>query len=308
MRKILIFLVLFISIFLISSCSLSVVDDSSNDKNEIIELRKEYEELKRRKNELKLQLNELKSSYNSTSILVKELENKLETVEDEIVESYALFDKLENEVLYSSVVISRVCYLESGSGITSTNQYVSGALGSGFIFKKDTNYYYILTNDHVLISDDRANSEYTFVYDAFFNKYEAEVLCRDSAYDMAVLRVDINPEFPTLKSIELANENPKIGDVVISVGQPNGQLNSITIGEVVTYTKNSFVSYQVVMHDAWITNGSSGGMMINTNLEVVGINSWGGSDNTYEEHFGEASPVDKIKEFLLANSLDWEVA
>jgi len=308
MRKIIVFLVLFLSIFLISSCSLSVVDESDTDKNELIELRKEYEELKRKKNELKQQLDELKSSYNSTNVLVSELEKKLENVEDAIGESYSLFDKLENDVLYSAVVISRVCYLESGSGFGAIREYVSGALGSGFVFKKDSNYYYILTNDHVLISDDRANSEYTFVYDAFFNQYEATVVCRDSAYDMAVLKVSINSEFPTLKSIKLANENPNRGDVVFSIGQPNGQLNSITIGKVVKYTENPFVSYQIVLHNAWITNGSSGGMMINTNLEVVGINSWGGTENTYENHFGEASPVDKIKEFLLANSLDWEVA
>lgn len=87
-------------------------------------------------------------------------------------------------------------------------------------------------------------------------------------------------------------------DTVIAIGQPNGQVNSVTIGVLNKYILISNVDYKVIYHSAWTDHGNSGGMLLNTDLKVIGINTWGGLDNSYENHLSYASPVLKIKEFL----------
>ena len=64
---------------------------------------------------------------------------------------------------------------------------------------------------------------------------------------------------------------------------------------------SSNVKYDVINHDAYMFSGNSGGMLVNLAYEVVGINSWGGTTDTYENHIGLASPVLKIKEFISQN-------
>ena len=89
---------------------------------------------------------------------------------------------------------------------------------------------------------------------------------------------------------------------MIAIGQPQGQVNSISIGNINNYVSISSVDYKVIYHSAWIDHGNSGGMLLDINLNVVGINTWGGTNNSYTNHESLASPVEKIKEFLNNNS------
>ena len=90
---------------------------------------------------------------------------------------------------------------------------------------------------------------------------------------------------------------------VISLGAPKSQSNSITYGKILNYRKISLkdtpasrsnVTFDVIHHDAMINNGSSGGPLLNADLEVVGVN-YAGASSTKD---GYAIPVDKVREFL----------
>ena len=109
--------------------------------------------------------------------------------------------------------------------------------------------------------------------------------------------------------MKFASDNHVRNDLVFAIGNPHGQINSVGIGNVLGYSKvnlskpvaSSNVKYDVINHDAYMLSGNSGGMLVNLAYEVVGINSWGGTTGTYENHIGLASPVLKIKEFISQN-------
>jgi len=175
------------------------------------------------------------------------------------------------------------------------------AYGSGVIYKevvdKENIYYYVLTNAHVIHLDDNYNHEY-LIEDVYGNEINAELVTFSMDYDLAVLKFKATEN---LYVIELARENPKVGETVFSVGSPSGRLNIITAGHILKYSKINRVNYEIIIHDAIIYNGSSGGMLINQNYKLVGINTWGFSNkNDLEDDYvnGGATPIEKILEFL----------
>jgi putative serine protease PepD len=107
-----------------------------------------------------------------------------------------------------------------------------------------------------------------------------------------------------LTTIGFANTNPKVDDVVVAIGQPKGQNNTVTIGKVLGYSKvhltdtpieESNVQFEVIVHDAPINHGSSGGMLISTSKKIVGINFAGSESGEIQSL---SIPLEKVKEFL----------
>ena len=176
------------------------------------------------------------------------------------------------------------------------------AVGSGVIIKEEKNdsdyYYYVLTNAHVIDLDDEYQHEFT-IEDIYNNTIKAELIKKHLDYDLAVLKFRSDTK---LTVIELSDKNPKVRDTVFSVGSPSGKQNIITAGKVVAYSKINHVSYEIIVHEAYIYKGSSGSMLINDHYELVGINTWGfvAEDETIDEDFvrGGATPIIKILEFL----------
>lgn len=157
--------------------------------------------------------------------------------------------------------------------------YVAGKLtssGSGFVYKKDDKYGYILTNHHVIegatklvitMSDDR--------------QVEGKVLGSDKYLDIAVVAIDVSyvSQVATLGT----SENAYVGDTIITVGSPVGYeyRGTVTRGtlsgknrmvEVSVVTVNDFVM-NVLQIDAAINPGNSGGPLVDINGNVIGINS-----------------------------------
>ena len=104
--------------------------------------------------------------------------------------------------------------------------------GSGVIYRKEGEIYYALTNDHVVSTDKDSSykSEY-FVYDAFGNKYTAALVVRDESCDLAVVKFRGNTE-TELGTVKLASNNAEEKTKIISLGNPGGQFNSTTLGEI----------------------------------------------------------------------------
>lgn len=138
-------------------------------------------------------------------------------------------------------------------------------LGSGVIM--DPNGY-ILTNYHVV-----QNADLVSVWLQTGQRYDAVLIGFDIYTDLAVLKVDaVNlPVIPQRNDLESLS-----GDVVLAIGNPLNLGQTVTQGIISATGRNglSSTSYlQFLQMDAAINEGNSGGALVNTNGELVGINS-----------------------------------
>ena len=175
-----------------------------------------------------------------------------------------------NKVLPSIVSIS-VEYEVNYFGRTQT---ASGS-GSGVIITSDG---YILTNNHVISSADSSSfyqvSDATSVTVTLYNdetEYPATIVGTDSQTDLAVLKIDkadlVVAEFGDSSSVQ-------VGEFVLAVGDPYGLQSSVTAGIVSALNREMTVDntvYNVIQADCAINSGNSGGALVNSVGQVIGI-------------------------------------
>jgi serine protease Do len=140
------------------------------------------------------------------------------------------------------------------------------ALGSGVIVRQDG---YILTNYHVVSGADQIKVELTDR-----RAFDAKLIGSDAASDLALLKVDA----AGLQALALGDSDRlRVGDVVLAIGNPLGVGQTVTMGIVSAkgratgLTSGSFEDF--IQTDAPINQGNSGGALVNTRGELVGINS-----------------------------------
>ena len=171
------------------------------------------------------------------------------------------------------------------------------SVGSGFVLHQDG---YIVTNAHVVSSAAQLG-----VILADGTEYEARIIGRDTARDLAVIKVD--PRSP-LVPIPLGRSNDlMIGEQTIAVGNPVGLHNTVTVGVVSALHRELEVDGRVVYRDviqtdASINPGNSGGPLLNILGELIGINT---AIRTDAQNIGFAIPVDQLRE-ILPEMLDGE--
>lgn len=142
----------------------------------------------------------------------------------------------------------------------------SSGLGSGVMVSEEG---YILTNNHVIESADNIEAA---LNDG--KKFTARVVGRDPETDLAVLRIDSKEKF---KAINFAPaENVRVGDVVLAIGNPFGVGQTVTMGIVSALGRsdlgiNTFENF--IQTDAAINPGNSGGALVDTNGQLIGINT-----------------------------------
>ena len=164
--------------------------------------------------------------------------------------------------------------------------------GTGFVYKKDDNTAYILTNNHVIESGDTIYVEFT---DG--RQIETKVEGKDVYSDIAVLSLS-------------SSEDARVGDTVFTVGAPiNSDAYSGTVTRGILSGKNRLVSVSttnqgtsdmmmsVLQTDAAINSGNSGGPLVNANGEIIGITSLKLSSNGLSstasiEGMGFAIPIE----------------
>ena len=141
-----------------------------------------------------------------------------------------------------------------------------GALGSGVVVTPDG---YILTNNHVVEGSRQVEVELT---DG--RTMKATVVGADAPSDLAVLKVDAK-SLPTLPLGD--SDSVRVGDVALAVGNPLGVGQTVTMGIVSAKgraTGGGDGSYEDFLQtDAPINQGNSGGALVNTRGELIGINS-----------------------------------
>jgi Do/DeqQ family serine protease len=140
------------------------------------------------------------------------------------------------------------------------------ALGSGVVVTPDG---YILTNHHVVDGAEQISVE---LNDR--RTFEAKVIGSDAASDLALLKVQAT----NLPTVPLGNsDSVRVGDVALAVGNPLGIGETVTAGIISAKGRNTGLSdgsfEDFLQTDAAINQGNSGGALVNTNGELIGINS-----------------------------------
>ena len=168
-------------------------------------------------------------------------------------------------------------YERAASGvvqITSTSGNIGGAsqqqaLGSGFVIDKAGR---IVTNYHVIQGADKIRV-------SFSNRdtVEAQLVGSDPSTDLAVLQVDTGAS--ALTPLPLGDSDKvEVGDPVVAIGNPFGLDRTATSGIVSALQRlitapNSFTIDHVIQTDAPINHGNSGGPLLNSRGQVIGVNT-----------------------------------
>jgi putative serine protease PepD len=172
--------------------------------------------------------------------------------------------------------------------------------GSGFVY--DTSGH-IVTNAHVV---DGANS--VTVKFANGKTYTAKVVGTDSSTDLAVLKVDAPSS--QLHPLTLADSGTvSVGDGVVAIGSPFGLQNSVTTGIVSALHRtidspNGFAIEDAIQTDAAINHGNSGGPLLDSSGNIIGVTAQIESNSGGNEGVGFAVPSNTVRTIvsqLLAN-------
>lgn len=169
-----------------------------------------------------------------------------------------------------------------------------GSSGTGFVFKTDDKYGYILTNYHVI--DNSKKIVVTFTNN---KKIEASLVGIDEYSDIAVLKVD---KSDVISVAQIGNaDSLRVGDTTFTVGAPlDSSVYSWTVTRGILSGKNRLVEVtinntnsvmEVLQTDAAINSGNSGGPLCNSNGEVVGITNMKIASSSIEG-MGFAIPID----------------
>jgi S1-C subfamily serine protease len=211
-------------------------------------------------------LSTLSPSHNATFTLTPPLSLK------------TIFKQVQNSV----VQITSKIPIPAGNPSNPQPQQNSTALGSGFIYDKAGR---IITNNHVV--GDAKIVDVTFVDG---NRYTAKVIGTDIYSDIAVIQIQNTTKqqqqqqqqpLPPLKPLVIGNSSKlEVGDPVIAIGNPFGLSDTLTTGIVSGIGRllpsaggAGFSIPNAIQTDAPINPGNSGGPLLNSQGEVVGINT-----------------------------------
>lgn len=188
----------------------------------------------------------------------------------------------------------------SVNSIFYRNTSTATAAGSGIIISEDG---YILTNNHIVNSSSssyyyelgKANKVTVTLYNNK-TKYDATIVGTDSQTDLAVIKI----EKSGLTAAELGDSDAvQVGEFAMAIGNPLGLTDSVTAGiisavnrEVSDQDGNTYVAIQT---DASINSGNSGGALVNSKGQVIGVNTLKLSGNGIEG-VGFAIPINSTKE------------
>ena len=170
---------------------------------------------------------------------------------------------------------------------------IRGSLGSGVIVNADDKGGYVLTNDHVV-----GGSKDIQVAFADGRVLPAKVVGTDPESDLAVLRVEGKGFTPITLG---QSEKAQVGDVVLAIGDPFGVGQTVTMGIVSALGRNRLGVNRYenfIQTDAAINPGNSGGALVDTNGNLIGINSVIYSRTGGSLGIGFAIPVSMAKDVM----------
>ena len=199
----------------------------------------------------------------------------------------AIAKKVQPSIVGIKVEYAVNSFFSSGSTATAS--------GSGIIITEDG---YILTNNHIINSSSSSSfyqlSEATSVKVYLYNDstaYDAKIIGTDELTDLAVIKIDKTG----LTAAELGNsDSVEVGAFAMAIGNPLGLESSVTTGTVSAVnreiTDSDGKKFVLIQTDAAINSGNSGGALVNSYGQIIGINTLklSGSDI---EGIGFAIPI-----------------
>ena len=185
-----------------------------------------------------------------------------------------------------------------GAGGKEYKQYGSGA-GSGVIVSSEG---YIVTNNHVI---ENATEIKVILNDN--SEYTAKVVGTDPSTDLAVLKIEGSGNFTPMAFGN--SDNLKIGEWVLAVGNPFNLTSTVTAGIVSAKARNINLLAErssedvvpiesFIQTDAAVNPGNSGGALVNTKGELVGINTAIASQTGAYSGYSFAIPVNLVEKVV----------
>ena len=186
-------------------------------------------------------------------------------------------------------------------GIPDPGEQQARNIGSGFIVSKEG---LIITNKHV-VSDQEARYQIITSND---KKYQAQKIYRDPLNDVAIIKIDPSENAGnSLKPVEIGDSGRlQVGQFVIAIGTALGEFkNTVTTGVISGLGRgitagDEFQGYverldNVIQTSAAIIPGNSGGPLLNSSAQVIGVNTAVASGG---QNIGFALPINVIKDSL----------
>ncbi len=166
-------------------------------------------------------------------------------------------------------------------------------LGSGFIVNPDGE---ILTNNHVI-----SGSQQVEVMLPDQTRYPAKILARDRANDLALIKIQPKRKLPFLNLGD--SDRLQVGQKVLAIGQPLGLDGTLTVGIVSSLKRtirgeNDQELEGMIQTDAAINQGNSGGPLLDSSGNVIGINTAIYSQSGGNIGIGFAMPINRAKSML----------
>lgn len=249
---------------------------------------------------------------------------------EDIVEAYleANKEELEQEVTttydlqsFEQAIVDMIEVARTGVlGVFATSEN-SGGSGSGVVYKvENSTDYYLVTNEHVIVHTDADTGEdvvatnISIVYEKngllfeITNEY-VEILGYDKTTDLAVLKFSSNQSFSV---IPFGNSNEiELGQFVYAIGNPLGfeYYGTVTSGIIsgkARYVNDGEFDATLLQHDAAISPGNSGGALLNSNGELIGINNMKLVEDSVS-NIGFAIPANTVKRIVTDLEDDGEI-
>lgn len=229
-----------------------------------------------------LTLGGYKLLFNDQVIVERTIEKPLQAVNTNYTSAYKNANAAEMNTDFTVAAektVHAVVHVKNTAVRTQTNpldlffgngngqrKYEQVGTGSGVIISADG---YIVTNNHVI---DGANDLEITLNNK--KKYKAELIGKDAANDIALLKIDTDVDLPY---IAFANsDNIKIGEWVLAVGNPYNLTSTVTAGIVSAKGRDLEGNRNIesfIQTDAAVNPGNSGGALVNARGELIGINT-----------------------------------
>lgn len=238
---------------------------------------------------------------------------KLTYANESVVKSEGVYitdvSEIVDNVMPSIVAITSKTIINSGRygyGYFSNNSYTASGAGSGVIVADNDEKIFILTNYHVI--ENASELSVKFIDD---QSYDATVVGISERKDIAIVSVNKSElKNDTLNQIKIAvmgNSNElKVGNGVIAIGNALGYGQSVTTGIISALNREITTdnyTQEMIQIDAAINGGNSGGALLNSKGEVIGINSAkysssGSSTSASIEGMGFAIPISDVEDLI----------
>ncbi|HMJ08923.1 MAG TPA: trypsin-like peptidase domain-containing protein [Pyrinomonadaceae bacterium] len=194
--------------------------------------------------------------------------NGAASTQDIFLPDEELLDAYSNSVVRASEIASPSVVKIDVQTVRQNGQAAAGGSGSGFVFTPDG---YVITNSHVVHN---AGKMTVSMQDG--NVYTAHLVGDDPDTDLAVIQLGASSNLPALKLG--TSRSLKVGQMAIAIGNPFGFQYTVTAG-VISALGRSLRAYSgrliddVIQTDAALNPGNSGGPLVNSRGEVIGVNT-----------------------------------